>query len=729
MGENYHRRRVLQGLSAASVGALAGCTSSWFDPEPAPVDPAPAGDYYDEATVSGVVTDLDGSGLADVAVSAFRTDETLDTIVTDESGRFELTIDGPVWIRAEADGYLPQLEAARPRRSYRLALTPSAGTISLSFGGDVMFGRRFYRSNDDALSYRFRIDPSSRSADHRRILDPVAPIFETADVSSVNLETPLTTSEWRHPEKLYSFVSHPVAAEALADAGLSYAALGNNHVFDALTPGLEDTIGALDDAGIHHSGAGFDRDAAWEPAIVTRDGIDVAFLSCTTITGEQYDLDWSADREPDRSHTVERAGDSITVSGGAGVAEPTDDRLAGAVERATERADVVVVQIHGGDEYAREPTPRLERLTDAAASAGADLVVNHHPHVAGGIERRNGALVAWTLGNLIFDQNIWATLQSYTLTAHVTREGVLRASITPILLEGYVPKGVTGRLATSVARSTAATSVTRSSGDTSEASLLPSPTGLVDTTAVTPELSRREVSLSGDATIFAGSTSWIESLSVEDGSVALGRERFPTGQFGDPIVDEDRFEGPLWRFGRHGDSSGPGLGREYASGLRLARHSGNVDNALLSPWLRLPVSNERLTLSTVYRTTDDEGLELAVSWYDDTGGSSFTQDRWAIDGTDGEWARLTLDLVRPDDAQYVDCFWILSPPEVHEREVRFDELRLVEWRDEPAPAFDADHLRVDGEALVEFAGHAHREDALGWVELWAERRASPSERL
>ncbi|SDQ25074.1 CapA family protein [Natronobacterium texcoconense] len=703
MDESIYRRQALAGVGAATASVIGGCS---VYPRSDETD-EPQRTRSVEGSVIGTVVDIDREPIEDAAIEAVRETTVLAETTTDADGRFELEADGPVWLRASHEAYLTQLGQAVPDEPIRIVLTPNAEAVSLSFGGDVMFGRRFYEENSDALSPRYEIDPARRLADHRDILSHIEPVLEHADVTSVNLETPLTTSDWRHPEKLYGFVSHPVAADALADAGVDYVALGNNHVFDALTPGLEETVSTLDSAGISYSGAGMDSDAAWEPAIVSRNGIDIAYLSCTTVTGTAYDIDWSADHGVDETHTLEDGDESLSVPGSAGVAAPTETRLSEAVESATARADVVVVQIHGGNEYQREPTPRLETLTDVAAEAGADLVVNHHPHVVGGIERRHGALVAWTLGNLVFDQELWETLRSYVLTAHVTEDGVVRASINPVLLEGYVPKGVAGRLGSVIGRETAVRS---------DDSILPTRTGIADTEAVSWSSETVDTTVSGTSDVYASTGSWVDSVDVLEGTVEFGRDRFVTGQFGDYVVDDQRFEGPLWRFGRDGRSAGPPLGRDEGSGLRLARHEDNVDNAILSPRLRLPIDGEELSITGVYRFDHEDGLELSISWYDDTSGGSFERDRFDLSGTGGEWDRFHHRLNRPADATYIDVYLILSPPESGSREAVFDEIRLLEWGDDE-PRKDADHLRVDGEANVEFEAREDTVDDLMWEQF------------
>ena len=58
-------------------------------------------------------------------------------------------------------------------------------------------------------------------------------------------------------------------------------------------------------------------------------------------------------------------------------------------------------------------------------------------------------------GNLLFDQDVWPTFQSYLLVAHVRRGKVIRAFAEPLMLEGYRPRGIAGGVADHVAREAA----------------------------------------------------------------------------------------------------------------------------------------------------------------------------------------------------------------------------------------------------------------------------------
>jgi hypothetical protein len=69
------------------------------------------------------------------------------------------------------------MQAVAPGDNVRIQLPSSDETVTFSFGGDVMFGRRFYEDNEDSLSTSFQIDPDDRLQDHKAILNSTEPLL------------------------------------------------------------------------------------------------------------------------------------------------------------------------------------------------------------------------------------------------------------------------------------------------------------------------------------------------------------------------------------------------------------------------------------------------------------------------------------------------------------------------------------------------------------------------
>jgi poly-gamma-glutamate synthesis protein (capsule biosynthesis protein) len=87
-----------------------------------------------------------------------------------------------------------------------------------------------------------------------------------------------------------------------------------------------------------------------------------------------------------------------------GVAPIVESWIRRDVVAARRRADVVVVSMHWGMEYVDHPPPSIRRMAHRIIDAGADVILGHHPHVPQGLEMYRGKLIAYSLGNLVFDQ-------------------------------------------------------------------------------------------------------------------------------------------------------------------------------------------------------------------------------------------------------------------------------------------------------------------------------------
>jgi len=251
--------------------------------------------------------------------------------------------------------------------------TPEA-SFTLVAVGDVMLGR----SVGEAIglygpSYPF---------------EQVAAALSEADVAFANLEAPITARGLPAP-KDYVFRAPPEAAEGLARAGFDIVSLANNHAMDYGVDGLLDTLDALGQAGVAFAGAGEDETGARQPAVLTVAGLRVAFLACVQV--------------PDDSISGFGAESMAAGPARAGVAWASLGSIVADVEAAAQVADLVVVSLHTGFEYQEAPSALQQELAHAAVDAGADLVLGHHPHVLQGLERYRGALIAYSLGNFVFD--------------------------------------------------------------------------------------------------------------------------------------------------------------------------------------------------------------------------------------------------------------------------------------------------------------------------------------
>jgi poly-gamma-glutamate synthesis protein (capsule biosynthesis protein) len=106
-----------------------------------------------------------------------------------------------------------------------------------------------------------------------------------------------------------------------------------------------------------------------------------------------------------------------------------------------ERADVIVVSMHAGEEYAPKPTARQVEFAHAAIDEGARVVAGHHPHVTQPWEKYKAGVIFYSLGNLVFDQFQRVDTQHGVLAELVFEGRVLvRAGVLPVDIIRTAPR-------------------------------------------------------------------------------------------------------------------------------------------------------------------------------------------------------------------------------------------------------------------------------------------------
>jgi len=294
-------------------------------------------------------------------------------------------------------------------------------TLRLYAVGDINLGRRLAKERlleGDTL-YSFLALRDSLAA---------------ADITFGNLESPIAPDSSPEPDSGVAFTAPPAAAAALARAGFDIVSTANNHAWDGGPAAVEETMRQLTRAGVRFVGSGFGRDMAEQPVILERRGWRVAFFALTRA--------WNPAPYTFRSH----AGSQYVAWGDTGRIYPAIREL-----KASGRADVVVVSMHGGTEYAEALPQHMQELARGVVDAGADLVLAHHPHVLQPVVWYRHKPIVQSLGNFVFLQDDPWTRLSAILRVVVTPDRRLRLSAIPVHV-GHQPTLATGAAADSVRR-------------------------------------------------------------------------------------------------------------------------------------------------------------------------------------------------------------------------------------------------------------------------------------
>lgn len=306
------------------------------------------------------------------------------------------------------------LRSAATTAALAVADAARPATLTVSAVGDMIFDRG--------------VKSLIQSAGGRAPLAAVDGLLARADITVGNLESPLSSGGVQDADKDVTFRGDPRGVEGLVASGFDFLSMGNNHVLDYGPDALADTVSLLDERGIGHAGAGADRELAWKPAVVKRDGASVAFLSFSHILPPGF----------------------VATDSHAGLAQGRNnlDRVTQAIREAKAANDYVIVSFHWGVEYADDANGDQVRDAHKAIDAGADMVLSHHPHVIQAVEYYKGRLIAYSLGDFVFDHYSRKTGEAFILDAELGPGGVANARVTPVYLDGHgKPEVVSGSAA------------------------------------------------------------------------------------------------------------------------------------------------------------------------------------------------------------------------------------------------------------------------------------------
>ena len=264
--------------------------------------------------------------------------------------------------------------------------------VTLMAVGDMMLGRtigELIESEDYTAPFAF-----------------TAETLADADITIGNLECPIST-QGKPQDKTYAFRAPLSAAASLAYGGFDLVSLANNHILDYGRTALEETLTTLSDNRIQTVGAGLDDVQAYKPVFMDVNGLKLAFLAFIDIPTTDYDYPaWEA------------------APGKPGVAWGHAQRVKEGVEAAKKQADIVIVLVHNGYEIVQKVSSAQQELAHLAIDSGASLVIGSHPHVLQRIETYQDGLIAYSMGNFVFDNFLFPPNYSAILVVELTPDGV-----------------------------------------------------------------------------------------------------------------------------------------------------------------------------------------------------------------------------------------------------------------------------------------------------------------
>ncbi|TYR81404.1 CapA family protein [Priestia megaterium] len=231
-------------------------------------------------------------------------------------------------------------------------------TIKISAAGDFTLGR------DESFPYRHTFDYEADKNGLAFFVKNVSNIFENDDLTTVNLETTLTKATQK-AAKTFRFKGDPAYAKILTLGSIEAVNLANNHTYDYLERGYEDTMDNLEKHNVSYFGYNHHY-------VTTIKGIKVGALG--------YE-GWEDTKKMRKQ--IRRGIKDLKQQG----------------------AEIILVHFHWGVEKSPVPNKTQQTLARYTIDEGADLILGHHPHVVQGIEEYKGKFIVYSLGNFMFGGN------------------------------------------------------------------------------------------------------------------------------------------------------------------------------------------------------------------------------------------------------------------------------------------------------------------------------------
>ncbi|GGN58739.1 CapA family protein [Oceanobacillus indicireducens] len=286
--------------------------------------------------------------------------------------------------------------------------------ITISSIGDVLLHEPVYV--DAWTGSTFNFSP---------MLEKVEAYLSEATITTANQESMIGGVELglsTYP----AFNSPKEIGNALKDAGVDVVMLANNHTLDRGEKAIQQAINHWENLDMMYVGAYKDEaDRKKVRVIETDEGISVAFLNYTYGTN-------GIPVPEDKPYLVNLI---------------DQEQMAEDIAEAEAEADIIVLNLHFGNEYERMPNEEQKELVQFAADHGVHAVIGHHPHVlqpAAWVEGKDGnkTLVIYSLGNFLSNQQgLYKRIGgmfTFTVTKTTYKEKESIEIHSPTLLPTYV---------------------------------------------------------------------------------------------------------------------------------------------------------------------------------------------------------------------------------------------------------------------------------------------------
>lgn len=273
---------------------------------------------------------------------------------------------------------------------------PVIGTLdgSFIFGGDVMLARW--------------VENRAAKNGWENLFSDIKDAF-SADCKIANLESPVKSNKPQTKISSLIFAAKPDSLKALESISVSAVSLANNHIADQGLGGFEETANLLKEKKILYGGAGRNTADAQKPVELKCGKTKAGVVFAT------YGANLPAE----------------------GLAYLSLDDASQVIKKIDKDYDLVIVYAHWGSEYTATQSPYQQEMARKYIDAGADLVVGSHPHVLQPVEIYKNKAIAYSLGNMVFDQAPSGVKTEGALLKVSYGSGKSKFEIIPIAIKDY----------------------------------------------------------------------------------------------------------------------------------------------------------------------------------------------------------------------------------------------------------------------------------------------------
>jgi len=287
--------------------------------------------------------------------------------------------------------------------------------ITLLAVGDIMLG-------DSPVCYGFGVETAIEKFGPIYPFQHVARELQNGDIVLGNLEVAISAfDKTKDSFDNIQFRGQPQAVLGLAEAGFNILSIATNHAMQHGRKGLEDTIAILKKHNIKFTGVEVPEKQIKNHSFIQVNGYRFCFMGYN-FRPQQYFIDpplWK---------------------------KPYLELIKRDIDQVQDEVDYLVVSLHWGDEFIDYPSPQQVELAHSLIDHGVNIIIGHHPHILQGVEKYNGGVIAYSLGNFIFDMWQYRLRKSMILKCTISKTLGIDFQIIPVIInKNHQPQIIRGQ--------------------------------------------------------------------------------------------------------------------------------------------------------------------------------------------------------------------------------------------------------------------------------------------